>query len=228
VDLSLSTEAEDFRDAADGVLDVVDQQGGFVVRSNVSGGDPDVKGAQVGQATFKVRVPARNLQATIAALSDLGNVVSRTDGTLDITKRFNDARRRIATFTAARDRLLAQLEDAFTVTEQESIRRRLRIVEAQLAHARDDLGAAQQRVRLVPVSVTVTGDGADQRDDGSWGIGDAFDDAKRIVTVAAGVALVTTAVLLPVALMAALFAAAWRAWITRQRERALDEGAERT
>jgi hypothetical protein len=227
VDLTLSTEAEDFRETADGVLDVIDQQRGFVLRSNVSAGDPDVKGSEIGRATFELRVPARNLQATIAALSDLGNVVSRTDGARDITGRFNDARRRIATFTAAQNRLLRQLEEAVTPIEQESIRRRLAIVQAQLARARDDLAAAQQRVRLVPLSVTVTGDGASERDDGAWGIGDAFDDAKRVVTVAAGVALVSLAALLPLALLALVIAATRRAWVTREREKALDEGAER-
>jgi hypothetical protein len=206
---------------------VVDQQGGFVVRSNISAGDPDVRGAQAGQAQFELRIPVRRLPATIAALSDLGNVVSRTDGARDITGRFNDARQRIAAFTEARDRLLRQLAEAVTVTEQESIRRRLRIVAAQLANARDDLAAAEQRVRLVPVSVTLVGDGADERDDGAWGIGDAFDDAKRVITVAAGVALVSIAALLPLALLAIVIAATRRAWVTRQREQALDEGAER-
>src|SRR2546427_665598 len=46
VDLGLSTSPDAFRDAADGVLDVVRDHRGFVVRSNVSGGDPGVSGAK--------------------------------------------------------------------------------------------------------------------------------------------------------------------------------------
>src|SRR5918994_6797518 len=205
VDLALATAPEDFRDTADGVLDVVDDHRGFVLRSSVSGGDPNVEGAKQGRATFEIRIPAGQLQAAIASLSDLGHVVSRTDGTVDITSRFTSAKRRIATYTESRDRLLRQLEDAVTETEQDAIRAQLRIVEAQLDAAQDDLGAAQQRVHLVPVTVTVSSDeSVTGDDDGDWGLGDALDDAGKVLTVAGGVLLISAAVLLPLALLVAL------------------------
>ena len=57
------------------------------------------------------------------------------------------AQKRIAALEETRQNLLRQLAEAVTVIEQESIRRRLAIVEAQLSAAEDDLGAAQQRVQ---------------------------------------------------------------------------------
>ena len=221
VDLGLSTSPDDFRDAADGVLDVVRAHRGFVVRSNVSGGDPGVSGAKQGRANFTLRIPAGELSAAMGDLSDLGHVVSRSDGSIDITNRFVSTRKRIDALTAARDRLLQELGQAVTLTEQQSIRARLRIVQAQLASAHDDLARAQQRVQLVPVSVTIT---ADSKADsgGAWTIGDAFHDAGRVLTVTAGVALVGGAALLPFALLAALGAAGRRQWVRRQRNRALD------
>jgi hypothetical protein len=221
VDLDLSTSPDDFRNAADGVLDVVRDHRGFVVRSNVSGGDPGVSGAERGRASFTLRIPAGELSAAMGDLSDLGHVVSRSDGTVDITKRFVSARERIDALTAARDRLLQQLGEAATFTEQQSLRARLRIVEARLADAHQDLARAQQRVHLVPVSVTIT---ADRKADsgGAWTIGDAFHDAGQVLTVTAGVALVGGAALLPFALLAALVAGGRREWVRRQRNRALD------
>jgi Domain of unknown function (DUF4349) len=222
VNLALATAPEDFRDTADGVLDVVDDHGGFVLRSSVSGGDPDVEGAQAGRANFETRIPAGQLQAAIASLSDLGHVVSRTDGTKDITSRFNDAKRRIDTYTRARDRLLQRLEDATTETEHDAIQAQLRIVEAQLADAQDDLGNAQQRVQLVPVSVTVAADSSVTGDGGEWGISDAFNDAGKVLEVAGGVLVIGAAALLPIAILAFL------AWLVadrarqRARERTLD------
>lgn len=59
-------------------------------------------------------------------------------------------------------------------------------------------------------------------DGGAWGIGDALDDAGRVLTVAAGVILISAAVLLPLAIIAA------SAWLLAsrarrfQRDRALD------
>jgi hypothetical protein len=95
-------------------------------------------------------------------------------------------------------------------------------VRAQLHSARAALAQAQQRVRLVPVSVTVAGD--EQPDSGGWSFSDALDDAGHVLTVAAGVILISAAVLAPVALLAALVALAWRLIVRRGRERALDEG----
>lgn len=224
VDLELSTAPGDFRDAADGVLDVVGDHRGFVLNSHVSGGDPEVKGAERGRAGFELRIPAGELSAAMGDLSDLGHVVSRTDGTLDVTGRFVSARKRIDTLTAARARLLRELGEASTIAEQQSIRARLRIVERRLAAAHDDLAKVQQRVHLVPVSVAIT---ADEHADsgGAWSIGDAFHDAGRVLTVTAGAALVAAAALLPIALLAALGVAAWRGWVRRQRGRALDAPA---
>jgi hypothetical protein len=225
VDLSLSTAPTDFRDAADGVLDVVAAHRGFVVSSSVSGGDPGVHGAQPGRADFELKVPAHELPAALTALSDLGHVVSRTDGTNDITERFTSAKRRIAEYTGARHHLLTELEDAVTTAEQQSIKARLRIVQAQLDDAQADLAKAQQRVSLVPVSVSIAADSqaeASGGDGGGWGIDDAIDDAGDVLTVMAGVALVSLAVLLPLALIGAAAYAFYALTVRRQRERALD------
>ena len=96
VDLALSTAPERFRTAADGVLDVVRDHRGYVLRSSVSGGDPDTPRSRLGRASFTLRIPAGELSAALGDLSDLGHVVSRTDGRVDITSRFVSAQKRIA------------------------------------------------------------------------------------------------------------------------------------
>lgn len=220
VDLALSTAPADFRDAADGVLDVVADHRGFVVSSTVSGGDPSVRGAQPGNANFRLKIPTRELPTALAALSDLGHVVSRTDGTEDITGRFVGAKQRIAELTQTRRNLLAQLEDAVTETEQQSIRARLRYVAAQLEDASGDLAAAQQRVSLVPVSVSIAADPEIAKgggsDGGGWSLSDALHDARDVLTVLAGIALVSLAVLVPLGLVGLLL---WWAALRIQRQR---------
>jgi uncharacterized protein DUF4349 len=223
VDLALSASPERFRDAADGVLDVVRDHRGFVVRSSVSGGDPDVTRSQLGHASFELRIPAGELPAAMGDLSHLGHVVSRTDGTMDITSRFVAVKKRIAANEEARQKLLRQLADAVTLTEQESIKRRLAIVEAQLSAAQEDLGAAQRRVHLVPVSVTIDADRALAGDAGGWSLGDAVDDAGQVLSVTAGVLLVSAAVLGPLAILAALIWLVARTLARLRRERALDQ-----
>ena len=225
VDLALSTSPERFRTAADGVLDVVRDHRGYVLRSSVSGGDPDTPRSQLGHASFTLRIPARELSAALGDLSDLGHVVSRTDGRVDITSRFVSAQKRIAALEETRQKLLRQLAEAVTLTEQESIKRRLEIVEAQLSAAEEDLGAAQRRVSLVPVSVTIDADRAlaDDGDAGGWSLGDAVGDAGKVLSVTAGVLLVSAAVLGPLAILAALIWLGARALARLRRERALDQ-----
>ena len=72
----------------------------------------------------------------------------------------------------------------------------------------------------MPVSVTIDADRAlaGDGDGGGWTLGDAVDDAGTVLTVTAGVLLVSAAVLLRPA------GASWRPliWLRRQRNRALD------
>jgi hypothetical protein len=224
VDLKLATAPEKFRAAANEVLDVVSDHRGFVTQSSVSGGDPDVKGARPGQARFELRIPAAELSSALAALSDLGNVVSRTDGAVDVTGRVLSTRQEIADYEATRQRLLTELETAYTTTEQEAIEQQLQIVEAQLANAEEELGDLQKRVQLVPVTVTITADRSidEDGDEGAWSIGDAFDDAGRVLEVVAGVLVVGAAVVIPVGLLVLLAWLAAREISRRRRESALD------
>ena len=60
-------------------------------------------------------------------------------------------------------------------------------------------------------------------DGGAWTPGDAFDDALRVLEVAAGVAVIAAAIAAPAALIAWLLGWPARRGVTRRRrERALD------
>ena len=143
------------------------------------------------------------------------------------------AQKRIAALEETRQNLLRQLAEAVTLTEQESIKRRLEIVQAQLSAAEEDLGAAQRRVQLVPVSVTIDADRAlaGDGDGGGWSLGDAVGDAGKVLSVTAGVLLVSAAVLGPLAILArADLAGAARRALTRAcgaSGRSTRSGAER-
>ena len=233
-DLVLSTEPEDVRDVADGVVQVIDRYRGFVVHSSVTSGDagrpeprpenggivPPAPGAN--GATFHLKLPARNLQAALADLSGLAHVSSRTENVKDITNRFTAADERVKGLEAQRDRLLRRLGEALTISEQESIKARLRIIEQQLAAARRDLAGLRQRIHLVPMNVQILGEEG-VNGGGSWSLGDAAHDAGRVLAVTAGVLLITAAVLGPVAILALLAWLAARAVARRRRERALDQ-----
>jgi hypothetical protein len=234
-DLVLSTEPQDVREVADGVVRVVDRYNGYVVTSNVTSGrapgpipvplqeDAGGRRSQQGSGSFELRIPAQHLQDALGDLSGLAHVTSRTEGAVDITRRFDAAKAQVHDLEVQRAHLLRQLAEAFTLEEQQSIKARLAIIENQLADARDHYGHVQQRIHLVPVSVQVIGqEGVDAGGGGSWNLGDALHDAGRVLTVIAGILLISAAVLAPLALVGGLAWITARAVIRRRREDALE------
>jgi hypothetical protein len=231
VDLVLATEPQDVRNVSDQVVATVDKYNGFVVSSNVTsgrGGPTPVPlergdtGRRVeGIGTFELRIPQAKLRNALHELSGLAHVASRTDGTVDVTNQFDAAKARVQDLETERQHLLRQLAHAITTTEVDSLKQRLAIVENQLADAKKHLGNIQQRIRLVPVTVEVRGqEGVDSG--GAWGIGDAFHDAGRVLTVIGGILLISAAVLVPLGLIGAVAWITARAVIRRRREGALE------
>lgn len=235
--LVLSTEPQNVRDVADQVVGVVDRYNGYVVSSNVTSGrapaptplplDGNAKGttSQQGSGTFELRIPAQHLQTALADMSKLSgaHVTSRTEGVKDITRRFDEAKAHVHDLSVERSHLLAQLADTATIAERQSVHARLKVVENQLAAARDHYGHVKDRIHMVPVSVDVRGQaGVDAGGGGGWGIGDAFHDAGRVLTVSAGILLITAAVLVPIGLIVAVAWLTARAVIRKRREDALE------
>jgi hypothetical protein len=217
--LTLATRPRDVDAVSARIQAVTRQQGGFVVSSTISSSEGG------GGGTFQLRIPTRNLDAAMAALSRLGKVRERAQGSQDITAEAVSARSRLRDARTERKSLLRQLGEAVTVTQTEAIRARLRIVSREIEQARADVRRVNNRAAFSTVSVTLIGDGraaAAGDEDDDWTPGDAAKDALRVLEVAAGVALIVLAVALPLALLAALGGLAARWSRRRRREHALD------
>jgi hypothetical protein len=214
--LVLATPTDDVEKTADGVIEVTDRYEGFVLRSNVSGGDESRAGG-----TLELRIPSNRLQPALRDLSELAHVRSRTQTTQDITARFVSARSRLNDALAERRALLRQLARATTPNETASIRARLRLANRQIAAVRSVLRGLGNRVDFSKVSVAIEADQSLKHSDGGWSLGDALHDALGILGTMVGIAVVSLAVLIPLAIIAAL---AWLGASTfrrTRRERAL-------
>jgi hypothetical protein len=202
------------------VIGVTDRYRGFVLGSAVSGGE----GGRAG-ATFDLRIPSDNLQPALRDLSELTHVRSRTQTTEDITGRFVSAESRLEDALAERRALLRQLARAVTPNETASIRARLRLANRRIGAARASLRSVRNQVELSAVAVAIEPDDSLAGDDGGWTLGEALDDALRVLEALAGAALVALAVLVPVALLGMLAWLASRRIVRDRRERALDRPA---
>jgi uncharacterized protein DUF4349 len=219
--LTLATRPRTIDTVSARIQEVTRQQGGFVVSSTVSSSTGG------GGGTFELRIPTRNLDAAMAALSRLGAVRERAQRSQDITAQSVSARSRLKDAKTERQSLLKQLADAVTVQQTESIRARLRLVSAEIERARADVRRVNNRAAFSTVAVTLVADrsaGAPgtEEDDGSWTPGDAAHDAVRVLEVIAGIALIAAAIAIPLALLGLLAALMLRYTRRRRREHALD------
>jgi hypothetical protein len=203
-------------------FDVIGRESGIVNRSTVT-----ATGGSDGYAEFQLRVPSAALGATMTALSELryAHVSSRTDSTQDVNDAYVSVSHRLADARALRTALLKQLANAVTQQQIDSVTARIHDVEASIASDQATLRNLNGRIDYSQITLTINAAYAPvpaSHSSGSFTIGKAAHDAGRVLTVAAGVALITLAALVPLTLVGAL---AW--WIAaatrrRRREQALD------
>ncbi len=217
--IALNAAASRIDDVAQEVFDVVGRENGIVNSSNITA-------ASTGYAQFELSIPSGNLTDTMTALSQLryADVGSRTDTTQDVNGQYVSANRQLADDRALRTSLLKQLANASTQQQIDSLKGQLRDAESAIARDQAAVTSLNNRINYSNVGVTINADTEPlaHHHSSSFTLGQAAHDAGRVLTVAAGVALITLAAMLPLALIAAL-----GLWITtavrrRRREQALD------
>jgi Domain of unknown function (DUF4349) len=203
------------------VYNVVGQVNGIVNSSSVTQGGPN------GYASFQLSVPSASLPQTMSRLSQLtyAQVTSRTDNTQDITNQYNATASALADARALRTSLLKQLANAVTTEQVQSLTAQIHDAEASISSDEATLGRLNNQVNFSQINVeinTSTPLPPVAHKSGGFGIGRATHDAGRVLTVAAGGALIAIAALTPVGLVVALVWWVGSAVRRRRREQALD------
>ncbi len=220
--LSLSTTPSRIDQVAQEVLDVAGQYNAIVRNSSVT-----ATGGPGGYAQFQLSVPSANLARTMTALSELeyANVISRTDSSQDVNDQYLGTQNRLTDAQALRTALLKQLANAYTDSQIQSLNAQIHDADATISSAQAQLRSLNGQINFSPVSVSLSAGAivpAAPHSGGGFTIGKAAHDAKRVLTVVAGGALIALAVLLPLALVLALLGWIWAALRRRRREHALD------
>ncbi len=220
--LSLTTPPARIDTVAQEVFNVVGSQGGFVQRSNVT-----AAGAGNAYAQFQLSVPSSNLSQTMAQLSQLkfATVSSRTDATQDVNDQYVGDVRRLADAKALRTALLKQLANAVTTSQIDSLNQQIHDADSAISAAQSTLNSLNHQIDYSQIQVTINGAliaPAQHHKNTGFTLGTAAHDSGRVLTVAAGVALIALAALVPIVLLTAL---GW--WVVtavrrRRREQALD------
>jgi len=219
--LNLTAPPNRIDDVAQQVYNVIGSVNGVVENSTVT------QGGAGGYAEFQLSIPNASLGQAMSRLSSLSGaqVVSRTDSSQDITDQYGAAQRALADARTLRTSLLKQLADATTTEQVDSLKAQIRDAEASISSDQATLNRLNHQVGFSQLSLQInarTVPAPVSHGSGGFGIGKAAHDAGRVLTVAAGVALITLAALTPIALVAALFWWVGSALRRRRREQALD------
>ena len=152
--LTLAARPREIDNVSARIQDVTRRQDGFVLSSTVNSSTGG------GDGTFELRIPARNLDAAMAALSRLGKVRERAQRSQDITAAVVSARSRLKDARTERKSLLRQLAQAVTLTATQAIRARLSIVSREIEQARAGVRRVDNRAAFANVTVMLIADGS--------------------------------------------------------------------
>ncbi len=224
--LQLTTPNAHIDQVAQEVFNVVSLENGTVQHSQVTqaaGGD---NGGSY--ATFSLSVPTSNLQQTMTRMSALhyASVSSRTDGSQNVSGQYGADQRHITDQKAVRSALLKQLQTADTYSAIASLQAQLKLAERQLGADELALQSLQHQISYSSLQVQVNAGPIiyplQAAKSHGFTVARAAHDSLRVLVVAAGVALIALAVMVPLGLVGAL--AAWIAyWLRRRRrQQALD------
>jgi len=145
--------------AMDEIADMAEDQGGFVVNSNLYKTTTS-SGIEVPTANITVRVPAEDLDATLEQIKNLVedpdiDILSEDVSGQDVTREVTDLESRLRNLEAAEEQLLEIMEDA-TETEAvievfrelTNVREEIEVIEGQIQYYRESAA-------LSAISVTI-------------------------------------------------------------------------
>ena len=146
---SLFLQVEDVRAAAGAVRGVAEALGGFVEQFSVSGNDDFADGFVV------VRVPQEQFFTAIDRIGALGDVLSESLGSQDVTAQFVDLDARLRSLQAEEARLIELLELADGVSDILLLERELARVRTDIERFQGQLNFLERQVALSTISVNL-------------------------------------------------------------------------
>ena len=144
-------EATDFAAARDAFLAAVEDTGGWLEHTYVSGSEEN----HDRYASYTVRVPAENYRVFLEQAGKGGSVSSLSEDASNITENYIDVQARLAALEAQRDRLNALADKAETTADLLEIENQLTDVQYELESYTRKLRAMDSQVTYSTVEATL-------------------------------------------------------------------------
>jgi hypothetical protein len=210
----LSLQRGRFQEAVDEARSVVAGLGGFVVSSSASQGT----GRRLVSGTLVVRVPGRSYAQAMRRLAEIGRVEAREESGQDVSQEFVDLESRARHLEAVERQLLELLDRAESVASALAVQSRLNEVQLDLEQTRGRLRFLDDQVSFATISLALheRGPVPAAKDDGGWGIVDAWETAGHGFVAVVGWIFIALATAAPILVLLALAALLGRAALRRR------------
>jgi hypothetical protein len=136
---------EDFSRMGDQVAELVKRFSGYVADSNVTGASGENR-----RASWKIRVPVASFDEFVKDAKHLGELVSASTNSQDVSEEYYDVDARIRNKTKEEERLLKLLEDRPGKLED------VIAIERELSRVREELERMQGRMRVLADRTSLT------------------------------------------------------------------------
>ncbi|MCZ6534572.1 MAG: DUF4349 domain-containing protein, partial [Chloroflexi bacterium] len=147
---SVSLEVEAVQEAVVSVRNIAESLGGFVDQLSSSGG------GESQQATITIRVPQVQFLNAIESIEALGQVVSSSVSSEDVSEQFIDLEARLKSSLRQEQSLLSLLERAETLNDLLTLERELSRVRSDIERIQGQLSFLERRVELATITVSLT------------------------------------------------------------------------
>lgn len=153
--VNLKVETKEFDSMLTAVEEQVKALGGYIENMNTYNGSRYSGGTSDRSSSITARIPRKQLDGFVGAVSEAGNVISRTENVQDVTLSYVDLESRRNALQAEQERLQALLEKAETLEDILIIEDRMSTVRYQLESMESQLRTYDNQVDFSTVYLDI-------------------------------------------------------------------------
>ena len=203
-----------FDAAINGVLALVDSEGGFV--AGVGPQPVTTSDLRTGQITFQV--PTAKFDSALVVLRKLGSVRQFNVSGTDVSTQYVDLQSRLASAQAQRDAYLALLNRAQSIQDIVTLQNQLAPIVAQIEQLKGQIDNLDRTTTYGTITATIEeAPAAAPNSNDPWGVASSLGQALHNFVTAVDLLLVVLGTVGPFLLLGGLGFFGWRTWNRRRR-----------